>query len=122
MVCMQAAIVNVSSGLAFMPAAMAPVYGATKAALHSWTMAMRPHYANTSIHIVEIIPPAVKTAFHPDVGEELDEYCDHTFQRFVAGEPEIGFRMSEEFRNASRQDINQRFEGLNKTFFKGPIY
>ena len=118
---MQAAIINITSGLAFIPFAKGPVYGATKAAMHSFTMAIRPHYANTNIHIVEIAPPAVKTNFHPNFGEDLDEFCTHAFQRFAAGEPEIGFRMSEEARNASRQELNERFQGMNK-MFTGPTY
>ncbi len=56
-----AAIVNVTSGLAFVPAPFAPVYGATKAALHSFTMALRHHLSATSVRVVEIVPPAVNT-------------------------------------------------------------
>ena len=58
----QSAIVNVSSGLAFSPKRSAPVYCATKAAIHNATKALRYQLENTSINVFEIIPPLVDTA------------------------------------------------------------
>ncbi len=57
----EAAIVNVSSGLGFVPMAIAPVYSATKAALHSFTLSMRHQLSDTSIKVFEVIPPIVDT-------------------------------------------------------------
>jgi uncharacterized oxidoreductase len=57
----RAAIVNVSSGLAFVPLAMAPVYCATKAALHSFTISLRHQLRDTGIRVFELIPPRVDT-------------------------------------------------------------
>lgn len=54
-----AAIVNVSSGLAFAPLAHMPVYCATKAALHSWTMSLRHQLRDTPVRVFEVIPPIV---------------------------------------------------------------
>lgn len=58
-----AAIVNVSSGLAFMveKAARAPIYCATKAALHAFSIAQRIQLAPLGIRVVEIIPPMVES-------------------------------------------------------------
>jgi len=56
-----AAIVNISSGLAFVPIAFMPVYCATKAAIHSLTLSLRHQLRNTGIKVFEIIPPAVDT-------------------------------------------------------------
>jgi uncharacterized oxidoreductase len=56
-----AAIMNVSSGLAFAPIAFMPVYCATKAAIHSITMSLRYQLKNTSVKVFEIIPPSVDT-------------------------------------------------------------
>jgi len=56
-----AAIINVTSGLGFVPIAAMPVYCATKAALHSFTVSLRHQLKNTSIQVFEIIPPMVAT-------------------------------------------------------------
>jgi len=56
-----AAIVTVSSGLAFMPLAMTPTYCATKAAIHSWTQSFRYQLRETKVEVLELIPPYVQT-------------------------------------------------------------
>jgi uncharacterized oxidoreductase len=57
-----AAIINVSSGLGIVPKQSAPVYCASKAALHSFTKALRWQLEKTSVRVFEIIPPIVDTA------------------------------------------------------------
>jgi uncharacterized oxidoreductase len=57
----QAAIINVSSGLAFIPLAFAPVYCATKAALHSFSISLRHQLRDTPVRVFELIPPMVDT-------------------------------------------------------------
>lgn len=57
----QAVIVNVSSGLAFAPMADVPVYCATKAAIHSFTLSLRHQLKTTGIRVVEVVPPIVDT-------------------------------------------------------------
>jgi uncharacterized oxidoreductase len=57
----EAAIVNVSSGLAFVPLAFMPVYCATKAAVHSFTVSLRHQLKDTSIKVFEVVPPMVDT-------------------------------------------------------------
>lgn len=57
----RAAIINVSSGLAFVPIAFMPVYCATKAAVHSFTVSLRRQLRDTSVSVFEIAPPSVDT-------------------------------------------------------------
>lgn len=57
----EAAIVNVTSGLAISPTARSPVYCATKAGLRSYTLALREQLKSTNIHVIEALPPVVDT-------------------------------------------------------------
>ena len=57
----RAAIMTVSSGLAFVPMAMTPTYCATKAAIHSYTQSLRYQLKDTTIQVLELIPPYVQT-------------------------------------------------------------
>lgn len=56
-----AAIINISSGLAFVPLAAAAVYSATKAAIHSLSLSLRHQLRNTTVKVFEIAPPSVDT-------------------------------------------------------------
>lgn len=56
-----ATLVNVSSGLAFVPLARFPVYCATKAAVHAWTLCLRHQVRNSGVRVIELIPPYVAT-------------------------------------------------------------
>jgi uncharacterized oxidoreductase len=66
----EAAIINVSSGLGFVPIASMPVYCATKAAVHSFTVSLRYQLRDTSIKVFEIVPPAVDTELDKGTTEE----------------------------------------------------
>lgn len=76
-----ATIVNVSSGLAFVPLASTPTYNATKAAIHLLSEGIRLQLADTSVQVLELVPPKVQTALQP--GQEnaedalpLEDYLD----------------------------------------------
>ena len=56
-----AAIVNVSSGLAFVPFSISPVYSATKAGVHAYTQALRLQLKNTAVKVFELAPPGTET-------------------------------------------------------------
>lgn len=59
-----AAIVNVSSGLAFTPFPISPIYGASKVGLHSFTQSLRVQLRNTHIKVFELAPPSTDTALN----------------------------------------------------------
>lgn len=66
----EAAIMNISSGLAFAPLAFMPVYCATKAAVHSFTMSLRHQLKDTNIKVFEIAPPSTDTELGHDRRED----------------------------------------------------
>jgi len=80
---LSAAVVNVGSGLAFMPLPAAPIYCATKAAIHTYSLLLRHQLRDTPVQVVEIIPPLVDTNLNragreasgrPFRGVSLEEY------------------------------------------------
>lgn len=76
-------ILTVSSGLAFVPLAATPTYGATKAAIHSWSLSMREQLKDSSVEMIEIVPPGVQTDLMPGHAENdqmmpLDDFIVET--------------------------------------------
>ena len=62
----EAAIINVTSGLAIAPRTGSPVYCATKAGLRSYTQALRAQLVDTNVHVIEALPPVVDTQMTAD--------------------------------------------------------
>lgn len=111
------AIINVTSGLAFAPAAFVPIYSATKAALHSFTLSLRHQLKQTPIQVLEIVPPAVNTdlggpGLHT-FGAPVGAFADAVMARLAAGETEVGYESSEKNRLASRSELDAAFEQMN---------
>ncbi len=82
-----AAIVNVSSGLAFVPLVATPTYSATKAALHSYTVSLREQLRGR-VEVIELAPPAVQTDLTPGQSTRdgflpLDAFIDETMALFA---------------------------------------
>ncbi|MGX9898737.1 SDR family oxidoreductase [Arthrobacter sp. SA17] len=65
-----AAVLNVTSALAFVPFPITPTYNATKAALHSFTTSLRVQLADTAVQVIEVVPPGVRTTL---LGQQDDE-------------------------------------------------
>jgi len=87
-------IVNVTSGGAFVPQVFAPIYSACKAALHSYTVTLRHALQETSVGVVELIPPAVRTALPGSGmshGVPLEDFSDRVFAALKSGTESIGF-------------------------------
>ncbi|HVX47715.1 MAG TPA: SDR family NAD(P)-dependent oxidoreductase [Mycobacteriales bacterium] len=68
-----ATVMTVSSGLAFTPLRVTPTYNATKAAIHQLSESLRLQLADTNVQVVELVPPAVRTALMP--GQESSEFA-----------------------------------------------
>ncbi|NQX68661.1 SDR family NAD(P)-dependent oxidoreductase [Paenibacillus alba] len=114
----EAAIINVTSGLAFTPFAIAPIYSATKAALHSFTMSLRLQLSDTSVEVIEVAPPAVNTdlggmGIHT-LGEPLDAFADGIFKQLEEGKQEIGYGTSVNRLRMSRDEIDEYTENMYK--------
>ncbi len=86
-----AAILTVSSGLAFVPLPLTPTYNATKAAIHSFTQSLRVQLSDTGIQVVEIVPPAVRTALmnleDAEHAMPLDDFLSEVMD-LLASEPD----------------------------------
>jgi uncharacterized oxidoreductase len=89
-------VINVSSGLAFVPLSSAPIYCATKAAVHSYTQSLRFQLEQSGVEVIELMPPAVKTALSADLPEgglvsliTTDELLKQTVAAFKKGKLEI---------------------------------
>lgn len=67
-----AAIITVSSGLAFTPLAVTPSYSAAKAAVHLLSEAVRLQLADTSVQVMELVPPSVRTELVPGQQDNAD--------------------------------------------------
>ncbi|MFL6555625.1 MAG: SDR family oxidoreductase [Bacillus sp. (in: firmicutes)] len=116
------AIINVSSGLAIMPGVWVPIYSATKAAIHSFTMSLRIQLENTGVEVIEIFPPAVNTdlggvGLHT-FGAPLDDFADTIFKGLEQGELEIGYGGTKERLHASKEEIIQGTKGAWQHFLK----
>jgi uncharacterized oxidoreductase len=87
-----ATIVEVTSGGAIVPQPFAPLYSASKAALHHYALVLRAALAGTPVRVVELMPPAVATGLGgADHGVPVDEFCDAALAGIDAGADVVGF-------------------------------
>ena len=110
-------IINVTSGLSFVPLTKAPVYSATKAFFHSFTLSARHLLKSKNIEVIEMIPPALNTdlggkGLH-DTQPPVSDFIEAVFQQLKEGKTELTFGFSEAMANASQQDIKNAFNRLN---------
>ena len=117
-----AAIVNVSSGLAFVPLVATPTYSATKAAIHSYSIALREQLKGR-VEVIELVPPAVQTELTPGQSTRegympLDAFIDEVLALFQQQPTpsEIVVERVGFLRNAEREGrFDQTFGMLNPT-------
>jgi uncharacterized oxidoreductase len=88
-----ATLINVSSGLGFVPLAMAAVYSSTKAAMHSYTLSLRYKLKGSSVTVLELAPPWVQTDLLNSKNEPrampLAEFIEETMKVLGSDAPEV---------------------------------
>lgn len=110
-------IINVTSGLAFVPLAKAPVYCATKAFMRSFTLSLRQSLKGSNIEVIEMIPPALNTdlggkGIH-DAYPAVSEFVETIFQQLKEGKTELTFGMSEDRLKTNNESIQALFNVMN---------
>jgi uncharacterized oxidoreductase len=112
-------IMNVTSGLAFSPLIKTPVYSATKAFFHSFTLSLRAMILERKIEVIEIIPPALNTdlggkGLH-DQAPPVSDFIDAIFKQMEAGKNELTFGFSEAMAKAGPEALNDAFKRMNSS-------
>lgn len=110
-------IMNVTSGLSFVPFSKVPVYCGTKAFLRSFTLSLRHLLKPRAIEVIEIIPPALNTdlggkGLH-DAAPPVKDFMEAIFNQLKEGSTELTFGFSEERTKANNATISEPFQRLN---------
>jgi uncharacterized oxidoreductase len=120
-----ATLINVSSGLGFVPMARFPVYCATKAAVHSWTLSLRRQLRDSGIEVIELIPPYVATELGgPGKAAQtrpgaptpmpLDAFIAATMRELESGADEIAIADAKKLVAAAcTETVRKAFSGMN---------
>jgi len=110
-------IVNVTSGLGFVPLIKVPVYSATKAFFHSYTLSLRALLKSKNIEVIEIIPPALNTdlggkGIH-DFAPPVSGFIDSIFQQLQEGKNELTYGFTEGISKAGQDVFQATFSKMN---------
>ena len=118
----EATIINITSGLAIQPGVWVPIYSATKAAMHSFTLTLREQLINSSVEVVEVLPTAVNTdlggvGVHT-FGAPLADFIASIFDGLRQEKIEIGYGGTERRLTAPREEIKEGMENAWRNFLK----
>jgi len=110
-------IINVTSGLSFVPFAKVPVYSASKAFFHSYTHSIRYLLKDKGIEVIECIPPALNTdlggpGLH-DHAPPVSEFIESIFEQLADGKNELTFGFSEVRAKVGAEELREVFNRLN---------
>jgi len=110
-------IINVSSGLAFVQLTKVPVYCATKAFIHSFTLSSRYLLKAKNIEVIELIPPALNTdlggkGLH-DTQPPVSAFIESVFLQLAEGKTEITFGFSAAMAKGTPEEIQAAFNRMN---------
>jgi uncharacterized oxidoreductase len=112
-------IINVTSGLSFVPLTKVPVYSASKSFLHSFTLSLRHAMKPRSIEVIELIPPALNTdlggkGIH-DHAPPVGDFVEAVFEQLKQGKTELTFGFSETMTKAGPEELREAFARMNTT-------
>ena len=112
-------IINITSGLSFVPLVKVPVYSATKAFFHSFTMSLRHLVKPDNIEVIEIVPPALNTdlggkGVH-DYAPPVSEFIEIIFEQLKQGKILLTSGHSEGMLKAGPEDLQKIFERMNSS-------
>lgn len=111
-------IINVTSGLAFVPMIRMPVYCATKAFLHSFTLSLRQLLKAGNIEVIELIPPALNTDLggkgRHDYAPPVSDFIQAVFEQLALGKTELTFGFSDAMIKAGSEDLHKTFLRMNQ--------
>jgi uncharacterized oxidoreductase len=116
----RARVVHIGSGLGFVPLVAAPVYSATKAAVHSFTVSLRQQLAGSTVQVVEIVPPVVETELHRGQGTRprrampLDAFLDRAVQGLDSGRDEVAVGLARVLSIGSRIAPGRLLDIINR--------
>lgn len=110
-------IMNVTSGLAFVPLTKTPVYSGTKAFFRSFTQSLRFLLKSRSIEVIEIIPPALNTdlggkGIH-DFAPPVSGFIDSIFEQLKEGKTELTYEFTEAMTEAGQDVFQPAFARIN---------
>ncbi len=112
-------VVHVGSGLGFVPYAKVPVYSATKAAVHSFTLSLRHQLAGSTVQVVELVAPVVDTPLHRDLPSPpprampLEDFLDRAMRGLDAGRDEIAIGLGRVSQVGARLAPQRLFRLIN---------
>jgi len=110
-------IINVTSGLSFVPLTKVLVYSATKAFFHSFTLSIKYLLKSKGIEVIEIIPPALNTdlggrGLH-DTAPPVTDFIESIFEQLKTGKTELTFGFSEAMAKADPEELKNSFNRMN---------
>jgi uncharacterized oxidoreductase len=111
-------IMNVTSGLSFVPLIKAPVYSATKAFFHSFTLSLQALLSPKNIEVIEVIPPALNTdlggkGIH-DHAPPVSDFIKAIFEQLKENKNKLTFGFSQTVSGAGNEILEATFKRMNQ--------
>ncbi|WP_055135039.1 SDR family oxidoreductase [Pseudomonas corrugata] len=120
-----AVIINNSSVAAYIPMAMAALYSATKAAIHSYSLSQRFALRDTSVRVLEIAPPWVDTDLVYKSGDPralpLEPFIEQTMALLETATTEVVVEAGQQLRNSAGPGEHEVVNYLNQMFIDHPL-